>query len=138
MNPVEPFVVVSVRGEERWATGHPWIYRADIIDAHAQGGDIVTVRCARGRVLGCALFSDRSQITLRMLSAAEDGDGDVERLIRARIEAAIGYRERLAIDATAYRVVHGEADLLPSLIVDRYGGCLVVQTLSQGMDRLLP
>src|SRR5207249_741962 len=59
-------------------------------------------------------------------------------LIRARIGAALAFRETLAIDATAYRLVHGEADLLPSLIVDRYGDYLVVQTLSQGMDRLLP
>jgi 23S rRNA (cytosine1962-C5)-methyltransferase len=59
-------------------------------------------------------------------------------LVRRRIEMAIAFRESLAIDATAYRLVHGEADLLPSLIVDRYGDHLVVQALSQGMDRLLP
>jgi 23S rRNA (cytosine1962-C5)-methyltransferase len=58
--------------------------------------------------------------------------------LHRRIEEAIRFRESLAIDATAFRLVHGEADLLPSLIVDRYGDCLVVQTLSQGMDRLLP
>ncbi len=59
-------------------------------------------------------------------------------LIRARLEAAIAFRAAIGIDATAYRLVHGEADLLPSLIVDRYGDYLVVQALSQGMDRLLP
>jgi 23S rRNA (cytosine1962-C5)-methyltransferase len=59
-----------------------------------------------------------------------------EALLRRRIDAAIAFRESLALDATAYRIVHGEADLLPSLIVDRYGEYLVVQTLSQGMDRL--
>jgi 23S rRNA (cytosine1962-C5)-methyltransferase len=59
-------------------------------------------------------------------------------LIRRRLESAIAFRRSLAIDASAYRLVHGEADLLPSLIVDRYGDYLVVQTLSQGMDRLLP
>ena len=57
---------------------------------------------------------------------------------RARIEPAIAFRASLKIDATAYRLVHGEADLLPSLVVDRYGDYLVVQALSQGMDRLLP
>src|SRR4029434_7047576 len=61
-----------------------------------------------------------------------------ELLLHARIEHAIQFRESLKIDATAYRLVHGEADLLPSLIVDRYGDHVVVQTLSQGMDRLLP
>jgi 23S rRNA (cytosine1962-C5)-methyltransferase len=90
----------------------------------------------RRRTLGYALFSDRSQIPIRMLSRGEAVAG--ETLIRRRIEQAIRYRETLALDATAYRLVHGEADLLPSLIVDRYGDYLVIQALSQGMDRLIP
>src|SRR4029079_2308754 len=57
--------------------------------------------------------------------------------IRRRIAAAVAYRESLHLDATAYRLVHGEADRLPSLIVDRYGDHLVVQALSQGIDRRL-
>ena len=57
---------------------------------------------------------------------------------RARLDAAIRFRDTLQINATAFRLVHGEADLLPSLIVDRYGDYLVMQTLSQGMDRLAP
>jgi 23S rRNA (cytosine1962-C5)-methyltransferase len=57
---------------------------------------------------------------------------------RDRIQNAVAYRQALGIDATAYRLIHGEADLLPSLVVDRYGDYLVVQTLSQGTDRLLP
>jgi 23S rRNA (cytosine1962-C5)-methyltransferase len=61
-----------------------------------------------------------------------------EALIRRRIESALRFRESLSLDATAYRLVHAEADLLPSLVVDRYAEYLVVQTLSQGMDRLLP
>ena len=96
-----------------------------------------TVRSPRGRTLGSALFSDRSQIALRMLTLRRAAVPTTA-LIRRRIEAAIAFRESLAIDATAYRLVHGEADLLPSLIVDRYGDYLVVQALSQGMDRLLP
>ncbi|HKB13344.1 MAG TPA: class I SAM-dependent rRNA methyltransferase [Vicinamibacterales bacterium] len=131
-----PAVVISTRGEERLRSGHPWIYRTDVAGSRAAAGDIVQVRSARGRTLGTALFSDRSQITLRMLAY---GDAIADRsLVRARIEAAIAFRRSLAIDATAYRLVHGEADLLPSLIVDRYGDHLVVQALSQGMDRLLP
>ena len=131
-----PTVVISARGEERLHGGHPWIYRADVADARAAAGDIVQVRSPRGQALGSALFSDRSQITLRMLTYGE-AVAD-EALVRRRIDAAIAFRESLGIDATAYRLVHGEADLLPSLIVDRYGDHLVVQALSQGMDRLLP
>ena len=131
-----PTVVISARGEERLRSGHPWIYRADVADVRAAAGDRVLVRGPRGRALGQALYSDRSQIAIRMLTYGEQAAD--EALIRARIEAALAFRETLAIDATAYRLVHGEADLLPSLIVDRYGDYLVVQTLSQGMDRLLP
>ena len=83
-----------------------------------------------------ALYSSRSQIALRVLSYGDE-PADAA-LIRRRIESAIAFRGTLAVDATAYRLVHGEADLLPSLIVDKYGDYLVVQTLSQGMDRLLP
>src|SRR5438046_2142213 len=129
-------VVITGRGEERLRCGHPWIYRTDVADARAAAGDIVQVRNPRGRTLGSALYSDRSQITLRVLSYGEPIAD--EALVRRRIEAAVAFRQTLAIDATAYRLVHGEADLLPSLIVDRYGEYLVVQALSQGMDRLLP
>src|SRR3954452_10781380 len=131
-----PTVVISARGELRLQGGHPWIYRTDVADVRAAAGDIVQVRSPRGQALGSALFSDRSQITLRMLTYGESVADAA--LIRRRIEAAIAFRDSLAIDATAYRLVHGEADLLPSLIVDRYADYVVVQALSQGMDRLLP
>ena len=129
-------VTISARGEQRVRAGHPWIYRADVVDVSATAGDIVEVIGPRRRRIGDALFSDRSQISIRMLTV-----GDVaadQSLLRARLERAIRFRESLNLDATAYRLVHGEADLLPSLVVDRYSEYLVVQTLSQGMDRLLP
>jgi len=132
-----PQVVINSRGEERLRGGHPWIYRADVADICAQAGDVVRVRGPRGRDLGHALYSDRSQIALRMLAGATADTLDADALIRSRIEAAIAFRQSLAIDATACRLVHGEADLLPSLIVDRYGEYVVVQALSQAMDRRL-
>ena len=131
-----PSVTVSARAAERVASGHPWIYRADVADVRASGGDRVSVRGPRGHILGQALYSDRSQIVLRMLTDGEAAADDV--LLRERLETAVAFRQSLAIDASAYRLVHGEADLLPSLIVDRYGEYLVVQALSQGMDRLTP
>ena len=133
---MSPCVTISARGEQRVRSGHPWIYRADVVDVDADGGELVQVLGPRQRLLGHALFSDRSQIAIRMLARGEQRVD--ESLIRDRIEAAMTYRTSLRLDATAYRLVHGEADLLPSLIVDRYGDHLVVQTLSQGMDRLLP
>ena len=130
-------VVVSARGEQRIRGGHPWIYRADVVDVSAAGGEIVEVIGPRHRRIGSALFSDRSQISIRMLTLGDDAIAD-ERLLRSRIEQAVRFRESLGLDATAYRLVHGEADLLPSLVVDRYGDYLAIQALSQGMDRLLP
>jgi len=132
----EGFVVISARGEERLASGHPWIYRSDVTEARAEAGDIVAVRNRRGQMLGSALYSDRSQIAIRMLTYGE-ALADAA-LIRRRLEAAIAFRSTLHIEATAFRLVHGEADLLPSLIVDRYGEYLIVQTLSQGMEKLTP
>jgi 23S rRNA (cytosine1962-C5)-methyltransferase len=133
---VESTVVISPRGEERIRDGHPWVYRRDVVDTRAKGGDTVRVLGARGKRVGAALYSDRSEIAIRMLTRGEDPAGPD--LWRARIDAAIAYRTSLRIDANAYRLVHGEADLLPSLIVDRYGDYLVMQTLSQGTDRMLP
>ena len=135
-NPAEPSVVVTARGEDRGRAGHPWIYRTDVADVRAQGGDTVVVMNPRGRILGHALFSDKSQIALRLLTIGEAPAG--LDLWRARLDAAIAFRRQLTIDATAFRLVHGEADLMPSLVVDQYDRHLVVQALSQGTERLLP
>ncbi len=134
-----PSVVVHPRGVERARSGHPWIYKSDVVEAHAAAGDVVEVRDPRGRAIGHALYSDRSQIALRLLGRAERGSspGRVRDLIRGRLEQAIAFRDSLAIDATAMRLVHAEGDRLPSLIVDRYDSVLVVQALSQGTERLL-
>ena len=129
-------VTVSSRGEQRIRGGHPWIYRADVTGVDAAGGDVVDVVGPRARPIGTALFSDRSQIAIRMLTIGEPAD--VAPLVRARLERAVAFRASLSLDATAYRLVHGEADLLPSLVVDRYADYVVLQALSQGMDRLTP
>jgi 23S rRNA (cytosine1962-C5)-methyltransferase len=129
-------VTINRRGEERVHAGHPWIYKSDVVKVKAAGGEIVAVAGHHDRFVGHALFSDRSEIALRMVSRREPPpDGQ---FWRARLAQAIRYRETLGPDATAFRVVHGEADLIPSLVVDRYGDYLVVQALSQGTDRLLP
>jgi 23S rRNA (cytosine1962-C5)-methyltransferase len=132
----EPTVVISFRGEERLRRGHSWIYRADVVETNAAAGDTVAIIGPRRRRLGRALYSDRSQIALRVLTRLDEEAGPD--LWRRRLEAALRFRESLGIDATAMRLVHGEADLLPSLVVDRYADWLVVQALSQGVDRLLP
>ena len=62
-----PDVTITARGEERVRSGHPWIYRSDVGQVHASGGETVHVRSPRGRTLGYALYSDKSEISLRFL-----------------------------------------------------------------------
>lgn len=131
-----PTVRISPRGEDRLRSGHPWIYRTDVRDADAGPGTVVRVVGPKDRLLGHALYSDQSQIAVRMVSRGDTAVDDA--FWRARLKSAIDFRSTLGLDATAFRLVHGEADLLPSLIVDRYADVLVVQALSQGMDRLVP
>src|SRR5687768_17304560 len=111
---MEHTVTVSPRGEERILNGHFWVYRTDVAASEAAAGEVVRVVGTGGRFLARALFSDRSQITLRILT---QHDVPVDRSFwRARLQQAMAFRERLDIDASAYRVVHGEGDLLPSLV----------------------
>ena len=128
-------VTVNRRAVERVRAGHPWIYRSDIVSSDAGPGDLVHVVAERGRPVGWALWSSSSQISLRLVSTGREIDEST--FWRDRIRAAIAYRQSLGIGGTASRLVHGEADGLPALIVDRYADYLVIQTLSQGTDRRL-
>jgi 23S rRNA (cytosine1962-C5)-methyltransferase len=130
---IEGPVVVTRKGQARIERGHPWVFRSDVVkDGGASPGALVRVADVRGTPLGFALWSSRSEIRLRMI---ERGETLAEGFFRARIERALRWRETVAAGAEAYRVVHGEGDGLPSLVVDRYGGYLSVQTLSQGTER---
>jgi len=133
---MESTITVTPRGEERVRSGHFWVYKADVSGGPADAGAVVRVAAPGGRFLARAFYSDRSQITLRILTR-QDEPVD-RRFWRARLEQAISFRDRLDIDATAFRLLHGEGDLVPSLVIDRYGDYLSLQALSQGSDRLLP
>jgi 23S rRNA (cytosine1962-C5)-methyltransferase len=131
-----PNVTISRKGENRIRNGHPWVYRSDVVDVHAGPGDVVLVSGSRNAPLGYAFYSDRSEIALRMVTRGDEVPG--LETWRSRLDAAVRFRDSLGVDATAYRLVHGEADRLPGLIVDKYGEYLVVQGLTQGANRLLP
>lgn len=126
---------ITRKGVDRWKAGHPWIYQADLerIPEGLTGGEVVRVEDGRGWLLGQAFFSRDSKISLRWLSwddAAVDED-----FFRARLRAADALRRRALPDETAYRVVHGEADQLPGLVVDRFGEYLSVQFLHKATER---
>ncbi|HSJ25795.1 MAG TPA: class I SAM-dependent rRNA methyltransferase [Longimicrobiales bacterium] len=126
-------VVVNRRGAARWReAGHPWIYRSDVVQPAAASAGAVRVVDEGGGRLGTALWSGASQIAVRMLTRTDvKPDGA---FWHDRIAAAVAYRDTLAPDGDAYRLVHGEADGLPSLVVDRFGDWLVVQLLSAGLE----
>ena len=128
-------VTITKRGAQRVHARHSWIYRSDLTDhGDTQAGHVVRVIDPHKRVLGCALYSSSSQIALRLVAF---GDVEINRdFWLSRLVSAERLREQVVRDATAYRLVYGESDLLPSLIIDRYDDCFVIQTLSQGMDAL--
>ncbi len=133
---IEGPVVVNHKGAARIERGHPWVFRSDVLaDGGASAGAVVRVQDRRGRMLGFGLWSQRSEIRLRMIERGETLPQD---FWRARIASALGWRQTVAAGATACRLVHGEGDGLPSLVVDRYGEYLVVQTLSQATERAKP
>ena len=127
-------VRVNRKAADRVASGHPWIFTGDILDrGEAAPGDTVLVVDHKGAALGTAHYSDSSQISLRLLAdrtIATDRDFYLQRLISAE-----NYRRRVVANTNAYRLVHGEGDQLPGLVIDRYGDYFTVQTLDQGMDR---
>lgn len=130
-----PTVRINRKAVSRIESGHPWLFASDILDhGKAQPGDAVCVVDPRGKSLGTAHYSSTSQITLRLLSRrVEPFD---RALVGSRIEAAERHRQVVVHDTEAYRLVHAEGDLLPGLIIDRYGEYFSVQLLDQGMDRL--
>ncbi|WP_242346904.1 class I SAM-dependent rRNA methyltransferase [Anaeromyxobacter terrae] len=130
----EQKVTVSRRGAERLVAGHLWIYRADVErPPAAEAGDVVAVVDGRGRFLAKAFWSARSKIALRVVTRDEVPVD--EAFLAERLEAAVDLRRRAFGDERFVRIVHGEADLLPGLVVDRYGDAAVMQTLVPATDR---
>jgi 23S rRNA (cytosine1962-C5)-methyltransferase len=119
-------IKVNKRGVGRVKARNLWIYRSDVVDtSSASAGDVVRVTGPRGELLGSALYSSKF-----------DDRGINRDFWLSRLRSAETFRNRVMPGQDAYRLVHSESDLLPSLVIDRYGDCFSIQTLSQGMDRL--
>ena len=127
-------VTVNRKAADRVASGHPWIFSSDVVDrGDAAPGDAVRVRrSSRQAARGRALQFDLADHAADALERFEPID---RTFFLRRLRAAILHRERVVQNSNACRLVFSEGDLLPGLIVDRYGAYLVMQTLSQGMDR---
>ncbi len=125
--------IVSTKGARRWDAGHPWIYRSDVIERPHDAG-AARVHDQRGKPLGIALWSPRSEISLRLVDRDPDATLDAA-WWHARLGVSLARRTGLGRDTNAFRLVHGEGDGLPSLVVDRYDRWLVVQLMSAGLER---
>ncbi len=128
--------VITLRdGKERsLERRHPWVFESSVAGGKADAGETVRVQAKDGRFLAWASYSPASQIRLRAWSFVETERIDSAFFAR-RIEQAVAVRTRLPIASDAMRLIHGEADGLPGLIVDRYGDLLSVQFLSVGVER---
>jgi 23S rRNA (cytosine1962-C5)-methyltransferase len=113
---------------------HPWVFQGSVAKGGADAGETVRITAADGRFLAWAAYSPTSMIRLRAWSFDEAERIDAAFFDR-RLRAAIALRARLPIASTGLRLVHGEADGLPGLIVDRYADCLSAQFLAAGTER---
>ena len=126
---------INSRGAKRIRNGHLWVYRSDVANGEGvEGGAIVRVSDQAHNFVGQAFYSDASEIALRFLTTREE---TIDReWWRARLRACAERRLRIAADTNAYRLVYSEGDVLPSLIIDKYDDVFVIQTLSQGSERI--
>ena len=128
-------IKISIRGAKRIRKGHLWVYRSDVREVtDAKAGDIVAVVDDTRNFVGQALYSELSEIALRFLTTREETiDGE---WWRERLRGCAERRQAIARETNAYRLVYSEGDLMPSLIIDVYDQVFVIQTLSQGAERL--
>jgi 23S rRNA (cytosine1962-C5)-methyltransferase len=130
-----PAAVISRRAADRLRAGHLWVYQSDVEEIHGDPGDLLPVADQRGILMGTALFSPASQITLRLVSPDLIDQAQWLDLLRARLRAAIQLRRPLLnAETNACRIVFSEADALPGLIADKYGDLIILQLLTKALD----
>ena len=113
---------------------HPWVFEGSVARGKADPGETVRLEDAAGKFLGWGAYSGTSMIRVRAWSFEEDERIDAA-FFERRIARAVALRARMPIASSGVRLVHGEADGLPGLIVDRYGDTLCAQFLSAGTER---
>jgi len=132
----KPYAVLNRSRRPRLELGHPWIYANEIERAEGEPtpGDLLEVRDHRGQFLATGYWNPASQISIRIVAYGPLESMD-EAWFAERFGACLAYRERFASADESCRLVFGEADFLPGLVVDRFDGVLVVQVLTLGMDK---
>ncbi len=137
MPPSPPIARLTLKRHEerRILAGHPWVFSNEIRDVVGSPtqGDLVELRDAGGLCLGYGLYHPHSLIAFRFLSATPVTPDAA--FFTTRIATALALREKIFPGSTFYRLVHGEGDFLPGLVIDRFNDQLVIQTLAAGMDQ---
>lgn len=130
-----PYVKLIRSRKKRIERSHPWVYQSEIetVEGNPQPGMLVDVQNAQGKYIATGYYNPASQITVRIVSY-EPIEAMDEAFFKERIERCVAHRQRFLPGAKAYRLVYGEADFLPGLIVDRFDDVLVVQIVTLGMD----
>jgi 23S rRNA (cytosine1962-C5)-methyltransferase len=130
-------VRLTPKGWRWWRTGHPWIYRNDLTGPpDLPAGELVRVLGPGEQFLGQAFYSAASRIALRFVTRSEETVDPA--FWEQRLQRAQAYRRRVVQDSDAYRLIYGESDGFPGLVVDSYAGHLALQALHPAMERLLP
>ena len=127
-------LILGRHQDRRVRGGHPWIFSNEIADIEGapKPGGLVEITDDRGAFLGRAYWNPQSLIAARVLTRGRD-EIDTAFFVK-RLERAVRFRERVLPGEAALRVVYGESDQLPGLVVDRYGDVLVAQVLTLGME----
>jgi 23S rRNA (cytosine1962-C5)-methyltransferase len=130
-------LILTPKGLAWFRKGHPWIYRTDLEKIKdAAPGSVVSLETKNGKVLARGFYSDYSKIALRVISRSQE---DIDaKFWEKRILSAFRYRQAVVQQTNAYRLIYGESDGIPSLVVDRYADHFVLQTLARGTENLLP
>ncbi|WP_010270385.1 class I SAM-dependent rRNA methyltransferase [Paenibacillus senegalensis] len=131
-----PQVILNKTRKKRLEQGHAWIYRNELerVEGDPEPGALVQVLDHRGKYLATGYYNPHSQITVRVI-AYQPVEAMDERFFEERIQACLDHRSRFLENTDSYRLVYGEADFLPGLIVDKFADVLVIQLLTLGMDR---
>ncbi|TVX94308.1 class I SAM-dependent rRNA methyltransferase [Paenibacillus agilis] len=135
MQQQRPYVQLKRARKKRIERSHPWVFQSEVelVSGDPKPGSLVDVWNEKGKYIATGYYNPESQIIVRIVSYEPIDVMDTAFFV-ARFEACLEHRDRFLQGGTAYRLVYGEADFLPGLVVDRFDDVLVIQIVTLGMD----
>jgi 23S rRNA (cytosine1962-C5)-methyltransferase len=140
---MHPIILLKKNEDKRLRLGHLWVFSNEIqsINGTLAMGDLVEVQTSTGKYIGTGFYHPASLIAVRIISFSDRAREMPElnrRFFLERISSALALRKKIYPESETFRLVHGESDFLPGLIIDKYNDYLTIQTLSFGLDKHLP